>query len=63
MMIHCTGDSLVSYHHSERLYKKANNPKQLWAIEGCGHLRVFTENRFEEEYREKRVRLIVAIGL
>lgn len=53
LVIHCTNDSLVLYHHSERLYKKSKEPKQLWIVRGCNHLNVFTGNPSETEYRTK----------
>jgi fermentation-respiration switch protein FrsA (DUF1100 family) len=53
LLIHCTEDSLVSYHHSERLYEKAKEPKHLWIISGCSHLQVFTEKKIEYRYRQR----------
>ena len=41
------------HHHSERLYEKSKEPKQLWIIRGCNHLNVFTGNPSETEYRTK----------
>lgn len=55
LLLHCTQDSLVSYHHSEMLFEKAKDPKQLWIIEGCDHLNVFSENPSEIEHRLKLV--------
>ena len=56
LLIHCTRDSIVSSRHSERLYKKAKEPKNLWIIRGCNHLEVFTEKKSEYEYRERLMR-------
>ena len=55
LLIHCTKDSIVSYHHSERLYEKSNEPKQIWIIRGCNHLQVFAESQSGNEYRQKLV--------
>ena len=32
LLIHCTQDSYVSYHHSELLYEKAKVPKNAWTV-------------------------------
>ncbi|MFC1815136.1 alpha/beta hydrolase [Thermodesulfobacteriota bacterium] len=53
LLIHCTQDSLVSYHHSEKLYAKAQEPKHLWVIRGCNHLQVFTDKQSENSYRQR----------
>lgn len=53
LLIHCTEDSLVSYDHSEWLYKKAKQPKYLWTIRGCGHLQVFADKKTEYTYRQR----------
>ena len=55
LLIHCTQDSIVSYHHSERLYEKANEPKYVWIIKGCKHLQIFTEKQFKYGYRQRLV--------
>ena len=55
LLIHCTQDSIVSYHHSEWLYEKANEPKYIWIIKGCKHLQVFTDKQFECRYRQRLV--------
>ena len=36
-LIHGTGDQTISYHHSERLYQAAKQPKRLILIKGGGH--------------------------
>ncbi len=55
LLIHCTQDSIVSYHHSEWLYEKANEPKYVWIIKGCKHLQVFADKQFEYRYRQRLV--------
>jgi fermentation-respiration switch protein FrsA (DUF1100 family) len=53
LLIHCTEDSLVSYHHSEKLYEKAKEPKYLWIVSSCSHLQVFTDKKTEYGYRQR----------
>ena len=53
LLIHCLQDSIVSYQHSEQLYEAAKDPKQLWLINGCNHLKVFTEAQSDSDYRQK----------
>ena len=55
LLIHCTQDSVVSYHHSQWLYEKAKEPKYLWIINGCSHLQVFSEKNTEHGYRQRMV--------
>jgi fermentation-respiration switch protein FrsA (DUF1100 family) len=55
LLIHCTQDSLVSYHHSEWLYEKAKEPKYLWIISVCSHLQVFTDKKTGYRYRQRLV--------
>lgn len=37
LLIHCTGDQLVPYDHSMELYRHANQPKELWLVNGGSH--------------------------
>lgn len=60
LLIHCVKDSLVSYHHSEWLYKKAKDPKHLWLVNVCGHLNLFTDHATEYGYRQKLVQFFNA---
>ena len=55
LLIHCTEDSLVSYHHSEWLYEKAKEPKYLWEIGICSHLQLFSDKRTGYKYCQKLV--------
>src|SRR3989339_1997527 len=59
MLIHCLRDSIVSYQHSERLYEAAKEPKQLWLINDCGHVEVFTEAQSDSGYRQKLVQFFM----
>ncbi|RKX40061.1 MAG: alpha/beta hydrolase, partial [Verrucomicrobia bacterium] len=38
LIIHGTNDEVVPYKHAKRLFKKANEPKTLWTIQGGGHI-------------------------
>ena len=55
LLIHCTQDFYVPYHHSELLYEKAKEPKKLWIIEGCKHLQLFTDKQLKHKYRQRLV--------
>jgi len=59
LLIHCLQDSIVSYQHSERLYEAAKEPKQLWLIDGCSHVEVFTEAQSNPGYRQKLVQFLM----
>ncbi|MCM8772350.1 MAG: alpha/beta fold hydrolase [Candidatus Omnitrophica bacterium] len=50
LIIHSKNDEFVPFSHAERLYKKANQPKELYIVEGphTGLDRAYTR-----EYREK----------
>ena len=37
LIMHGTADSVISYWHSQELFRKANEPKQFFAIQGGGH--------------------------
>jgi fermentation-respiration switch protein FrsA (DUF1100 family) len=37
LIIHGTQDRVASYNHAVKLFKTANEPKQLWTIENGGH--------------------------
>lgn len=52
LFIHCTDDKYVKHRHSKLLYDKAKGPKELWIIENCKHLKLFTKSN---KYREKLV--------
>ncbi len=59
LLIHCLQDSIVSYQHSERLYEAAKEPKQLWLINGCDHVEVFTEAQSDSGNRQKLVQFFM----
>jgi abhydrolase domain-containing protein 17 len=37
LVMHGTADSVISFWHSEELFRKANEPKQFFAIRGAHH--------------------------
>ena len=47
LVVHGDQDPVVAQHHSETLYRQANEPKQLWRIVGGQHIDTFNavENR------------------
>jgi len=59
LLIHCLQDAVVYYQHSERLYEAAGDPKQLWLIDGCDHVVVFTGAQSDAGYRQKLVQFFM----
>lgn len=53
LLIYGNGDQIIPYHHGKRLYEKAREPKQLWTIEGGGHMDAFPEA--SSPYRAKLI--------
>lgn len=43
LIIHGTKDSIVPYHHAELLFQAARSPKNLWTLEGGGHIAALSE--------------------
>lgn len=50
-LIHGTADSLIPLKHTERLFERATEPKELWVADGCEHAAIY--NRYPKEYSEK----------
>jgi alpha-beta hydrolase superfamily lysophospholipase len=61
LLMHGTGDVTVDRAHSELLYAKAGNPKELWIAEGAEHVRIF--DRYPEEYRARISAFLHSISL
>lgn len=59
LLIHCLQDDTVYYQHSERLYEAAKDPRQLWLINGCSHVAVFTDAQSDSGYRQKLVQFFM----
>jgi fermentation-respiration switch protein FrsA (DUF1100 family) len=47
--IHGKADSQIPYRDSQELYERANEPKELWLIEGADHGNMPNESRKEYE--------------
>jgi len=47
LIIHGTDDGVVSYRHAKRLFKKANEPKTLWTIQGGQHIDALSRHKQE----------------
>lgn len=45
LIIHGTNDPIARYNHAKILFKKAAEPKQLWTIEGGGHISALGPHR------------------
>lgn len=54
LVIHGTADRGVKPYHSEWLYSAAGEPKDIWRVEGFGHLDVFKD----PVYRERLVQFL-----
>lgn len=50
LLMHGTQDDLVPVVHSERIYEKALEPKQLWIAEDAWHCALF--DKHPKEFRE-----------
>jgi len=42
LFIHGTADAVIPFEHSQRLFEKAGQPKQFWALQGGGHIEAFS---------------------
>lgn len=49
LLIHGERDPIVPIEHGERLYAAAREPKELWRIEGAGHIQAFRSERMRDE--------------
>ncbi len=47
LLIHGTEDPIIPASHSQRLLEKAGQPKQLWLLNGGGHVEAFSRFLFE----------------
>ena len=50
-IIHSTGDNVFPLHHAQQMYQAANEPKDIWLVEGLPHINPITGN--ETAYQEK----------
>lgn len=53
LFIHGTEDKTVPFYHSQRLYEKAGQPKELWVIEGGWHTEALSI--YAEKYQPRLI--------
>lgn len=54
LLIHGANDEIVPPHHSERIFERAREPKELWVVPEAEHI----QSLAREEYRDKLVERI-----
>jgi hypothetical protein len=52
VLIHGTADEIVPAHHSQRLYERAQEPKELWQVPGAGHIQAMRDAKVRERLTE-----------
>jgi hypothetical protein len=50
LIIHGDRDPIVPLHHGQRLFKLAREPKQLWIVEGGGHIQAFQRQSYRDRF-------------
>jgi len=50
-IIHCDNDDYISYHHGQRIFAKAKEPKIMWTAHCTKHARAWQSNPQEAEKR------------
>ena len=50
-IMHGTNDRLFPYHHAQKMYNSAHQPKELWLIKGLGHASPVHEHK--EEFKKR----------
>ena len=48
LLIHGDADRAVAPYHSDRLFEKAEGPKEIWKVPGAGHLKVFQKEEYQD---------------
>uniref|UniRef100_A0A7S4JME9 Peptidase S9 prolyl oligopeptidase catalytic domain-containing protein n=1 Tax=Paramoeba aestuarina TaxID=180227 RepID=A0A7S4JME9_9EUKA len=51
LLMHGTGDAVVPYHHSEVLFQRANEPKELWLAPDAFHCGLY--DMFPQEFKDR----------
>ncbi len=51
LIIHSLDDNLFPFHHAQKMYDAAREPKTLWAVRGIGHINPITGQ--EAEYKKQ----------
>lgn len=59
ILVHGTADRGVAPNHSDQLYEKAGEPKELWKVDDAGHLKIF----HDEENQRKLLELMKATSV
>ena len=52
LIIHGNDDRIVPVHHASMLYEEASDPKDLWRVEGAGHIQAFAFKEIRERFLE-----------
>jgi fermentation-respiration switch protein FrsA (DUF1100 family) len=60
LLMHGTGDVTVDRAHSELLFARAGDPKELWIAEAAEHVQIF--DRHPEEYRARVSAFLTSIA-
>lgn len=50
LVIHGDRDPIVPVHHGQRLFELAREPKQLWIVEGGGHIQAFHWQSYRDRF-------------
>ncbi len=50
-VIHCDGDNYIAYHHGQRIFANAKEPKLMWTAHCNMHARAWQSNPMEAEKR------------
>jgi fermentation-respiration switch protein FrsA (DUF1100 family) len=52
LFIHGEQDLIVPVHHSQRLYDRAREPKQLWVVPDSGHIQAVKSRTWRQRLTE-----------
>jgi len=52
LFIHGTADDVVPYYHSEKMFETASEPKELYLVEGAGHIGALSTSH-ADEYKKR----------
>ena len=58
LVVHGLADQGVRPYHGEWLYSAAQEPKDIWRVEGAGHLEVLRDAQYQEQLVETLVRAL-----
>ncbi len=60
LIIHGTGDRVIPFSHSQKLFEKAKEPKRFWKVPGAGHMRIFQDRKYQDKLVDTLQRWIKA---